>query len=628
MILNIRENKSKKVYISENKLHLLSEGIHFSKPNENNPYIDTTITPIKRGNQSSTDAENRIGDTRFFGTKNDILYGDKSTRADSLYDLILNKGKLMDAYSAAIESIKNGRRTNPLLPKCSEYTRRSIMNNMHDPEKTDEELIDYFGNILFQAKKQYDMSYNKYNRAINTKNPDDVIPRYDVGVVPGTDVKVIALFKFNDFNFSDAIKNGELRQTKDTDSMLDITDFRKERKKNDKLYGKGAGTNKKLLTTYDNGTVIPDIARNFSLKGIDVDSKDPSSLPHFKQQFKSRDAFNSDDAYNADNKEAYNTITQFMDKSILAANYAIKNEGIKVDYIVAAPSSSKFNKYYCFNLSRKIGAEFKQEFFRRNLLNVELDEGIYKAGLTDKIIEDTKNKVKNAAITEVSSYLMETVKKFVSENIDVLSKIPLEPHSREKASFELICEVLKHYSYYGLCNIYEAQPKTSNIHMYLVNHFMDYTTIKKSKDYNVNYILKQLIFVIRTRLSKKYQEMLRTMDNQIWKYQDIFRSENGGWRLDYCKKFKITDIDKKARQYIKNAYVVADEELDSDGHLYERYKNANFLIVDEDMNSGGTLMLLINALKDQLIGHVGRRGRYGKIKSQQITCLVNGYTLV
>jgi hypothetical protein len=636
MRLNVNDNP-KKIYVNESKLciigeNLEGEGVKFSPPTNNSPYIDTRIEPIKldRKSSSNTDAANKVADTRFFGNKNNILYGDGTLggKSYSLYDIIENLKVLIDVYNSAIQSVKNGKRYEPILTDCPQRTRDAIINNMLNQKLTDEQLIEYFSNRIYQFSKQYDMSISKYKRAKRMKDPDKLIPRYDVGVVPGTDVKVIALFKFRDFNFSDAIKNGELRQTKDTDSMLGITDFRKEREKNDKLYGKGNGTNKKLSTTYDNGTVTPDIATNFSLNGINVDTNDPSSLVHFKQQFKSRNAYNSEDAYNADSKQGYNSITQFMDKSILAANYALKNEGIKVDYIIPAPSSSKFNKYYCFNLSQKLGVPCNFNFFSRNLLNVQLDEGIYNAGLTDKIINDTKRIIKDAALTEVSSYLMKTVKDFVAENFDVLGNISVEPHSREKASFGLVCEFLKHYSYYGLVNIYKKNPKTSNLHMYLVNHFMDYTTIKKAKNINVEHILSQIMFVIRTKISKPYQEMLKKIDYDIWKYQDYFKGENGGWKLSYCKKFKITDIDKKARQFVKNAYVVSDSEMDEDGHLFERYKNAHFLIVDEDMNSGGTLMLLINALKDQLVGHVGRRGRYANIKSDQITCLVNGYTLV
>ena len=136
-----------------------------------------------------------------------------------------------------------------------------------------------------------------------------------------------------------------------------------------------------------------------------------------------------------------------------------------------------------------------------------------------------------------------------------------------------------------------------------------------------------VLFVLKTKLSRRYQELLRNLDARIKICSNYLKDENGGWKLSYCKKFKITDIDIKARPYVKNAYVVSDSELDVDDNLFERYRDANFLLVDEDMNSGGTLKLMIEALKDQVVGHVGKKGRRGRIKSDQITCLVNAYTL-
>ena len=622
MILYTR--KPKKIHIGENKIVLLNEGVKFTR-NYGEPPIDTTITPIKFDDESSTDSNNKVADTRFFGSKNNILYGDNtlSKKSYSLSDLYQNMSVLIAAYESAIKCVESGKRLNPIISRCPTNTYNSIIEKMSDESLSNEELIDYFNERIYVFKKQYDMSKAKYDRTIAADNENSkLLPRYDVGVVLGTDVKVIALFKFNDFNFSDAIKNGELRQTKDTDKLLGITSS--ERETNSKLYGKGKGTNKKLKTSYDNGTVTPDIATNFSLNGMD----DVYNVDHYKQQFKSRGAYNSEDDFNADTKQVYNSVTQFMDKSILAARYALKNEGIKVDYILAAPSSSKYNHYYCINLSRKLGIEYKQDFFSRNLINVQLDEKIYKAGIPSSIIENTKNLIKEAAVTEISSLLMKDVKDFVEENYDYLTNISKVPHGREKVDYNLICEFIKHYSYYGLCNINESSPKTSNVYMYLVNHFMDYVEIKQTKkDIDVSWIWKSILFVLKTKLSRKYQELLANLDRRIKICSNYLKAENGGWKLSYCKKFKITDIDIKARPYVKNAYVVSDSELDAEDNLFEKYRNANFLMVDEDMNSGGTLKLLIEALKDQVVGHIGKRGRRGKIKSSQITCLVNAYTL-
>lgn len=614
---------AKVIVLSEEGISKITEGVFF-KRNEGEPPIDTTIAPIKFGDKSNSDIDNSVADTRFFGTKNNILNGDNtlSKKSYSLSDLYKNMSILISAYKSAIECVQRGNRMNPVISQCPTNTYNSIISKMNDSSLSDEDLINYFNERIYVFQKQYDMSKAKYERTINADDNSNLLPRYDVGVVPGTDVKVIALFKFNDFNFSDAIKHGELRQTPDTDSILGINKNQREVKS--KLYGKGKATNKKLKTSYDNGTVTPDVATNFSLKGIDTNV----TPDHFKQQFKSRDAYNSDAEFNSDTKSVYNSVTQFMDKSILAARYALKNENIKVDYILAAPSSSNFNHYYCTNLSRKLGIEYKPGFFDRNLINVQLDERIYNAGLTQSIIENTKSLIKEAAITEISSLLMESVKAFVKENFGYLNNISTVPHGREKVDFDLLCEFIKHYSYYGLCSINDNAPKTSNVYMYLVNHFMDYVEIKKTKrDIDVNHIWTSILFTLRTKLSRKYQGLLSVLDTRIKVCSNYLKDENGGWKLSYCKKFKITDIDIKARPYVKNAYVVSDSELDVDDNLFERYKNANFLLVDEDMNSGGTLRLMIEALKDQVVGHVGKRGRRGKIKSDQITCLVNAYTL-
>lgn len=619
----------KKVYMTESQIAMLSEGVFFTKNQDGaNAPIDTWIEPIRHGDMSDSDENNSIADTRVFGTKNNILYGDGTNGKGTLDSNYRAMKALIKLYQEAIEIVRSGKRGVKELtfePDTNKKSYNTILRKLKDENISDEKLLEDFNERLNVFQKELNMIANKYERTISSNESGRVLPRYDVGLVPGTDVKVIALFKFNDFNFSDAVKNGELRQTTDTDAMLGIT--LNKRAKNSKLYGNGAATNKKLKTTYDNGTVTPNIASNFSLNGIDT--KDLStSANHFRQQFKSRSAFNDDSTFQADSKESYNSVTQFMDKSILAANYAIKKEGIKIDYILAAPSSSNFNHYYCVNLSRKLGVEYKPDFFARNLVNVHLDDAIYKAGLANNIIEGAKAVIKKAAITEISALLMADVKEFVKANFKYMNNIESMRGSRKMIDSDMVCEVIKHYSYYGLCNMYDELPKTSNLYMYLLNHFMDYVEVKKSSKLDIKYVLEQLLSILRTpRLSESYQELLKKLDVRIKLCSKYLKSEEG-WKLSYNKKFKITDIDLKARPYIKNAYVVADSELDAEDNLFERYANANFLLIDEDMNSGGTLKLLIEALKDQVVGHIGREvPNEQHISSDQITCLVNAYTL-
>ena len=61
-----------------------------------------------------------------------------------------------------------------------------------------------------------------------------------------------------------------------------------------------------------------------------------------------------------------------------------------------------------------------------------------------------------------------------------------------------------------------------------------------------------------------------------------------------------------------DVYIVADQYTNN-GQLLNKYKNGNFLIFDEDINSGATLKLAIDALEDKL----------ATSDSSKILCLVN-----
>jgi predicted transcriptional regulator len=375
---------------------------------------------------------------------------------------------------------------------------------------------------------------------------------------------------------------------------------------------------------------------------------------HFKYQYNT--SFDKNGNTNTD----YSSISQFMDKSIMGAAYALRKENVKIDYILAAPSSSKYNHYYCINLSRKLGVQYNPRFFTRNLINVKFDEeACRKAGISENIITSTKSLIKSAAITEISSFMMAVVKNFVKENWDIIQTIPISAGGKRGApamriSSNLACEILKKYSYYGLANIgafnssknffgvkqkelnvsHQSEkfgtPKTSNVFKYLVNHFNEYINTKDSKFKNIDEIVNRFVNGLVTKgLSMKLQHMLKQITNIVNTYEAQLLSEKG-YSLSYSKKFKITDIDKKARPFIKDAYVVADKELaytedDKLDALRSSLMNKTFLIVDEDMNSGGTLKLLIEALKDKPIEYGGDTSQ--KIRSDQITCLVNLWTL-
>lgn len=657
-----QENSMKKVFLNESQLRFLLETGDLT-PNDNGT-MDFKIDPIRFGTKTSQDSENQFADTRFFGTRNDILNGDGTLNKNALQDNFRVKQSLLKLYKSALSIIKG--RANARELYVDNYTDKKSLNaakkyiqskNIDGTMAAIERMNAELNMIQNQYKKIYHSSDDKFKLSTGENVP--VLTRYNVGLVPGTDVKVIGLFKFSNFNFSDAIKNGNLRQDDYVRQKLSISKDQIE--KNEKIGGGGASTYKKINATYDNGNVTnPSISNNFSLNGVDLSAYDSDDFEgqnhpdHFKYQYKT--SYDKNGNASSD----YSTISQFMDKSIMAAAYALKKENVKIDYILAAPSSSKYNHYYCINLSRKLGVQYNPRFFTRNLINVKFDEdACRKAGIDEKLINSTKNVIKGAAINEISSYLMDEVKKFVKENWDTIQLIPIEKGGKrgapaQRISFNLACEILKKYCYFALANIgaynnapsladrkkYQlskshqsiniGKPKTTNLFKYLVRHFGEYINTSDSSYENLEMIVSMLINgMLAHGLSLKLQHMMRNMTNIVNTYEGVLLSEKG-YKLSYSKKFKITDIDKRCRPYIKNAYVVADKELaysddDKLDALRSSLRGKNFLIVDEDMNSGGTLKLLIEALKDKPI-EFGGEG-LETIASDQITCLVNLWTL-
>ena len=115
-------------------------------------------------------------------------------------------------------------------------------------------------------------------------------------------------------------------------------------------------------------------------------------------------------------------------------------------------------------------------------------------------------------------------------------------------------------------------------------------------------------------LTREFTALLDSCYKILLQYSEILATN--GYRLRLTgKKTKITDFKKHLREYIHNLYVVADEHL-TNGNLQKRYANAKFVIFDEDINSGATLKIAIDALQDKLPSQ----------NANNIICLVNGYS--
>jgi hypothetical protein len=628
MILNIND-RSKKIYIPESKIYTLFEGVDVGKSGDGSMLFSV--------NNDTTDKGNRFfADTRFFGKRGDIANGDGSyspgaNSYKNFEDEYAKAYSHVKLYQTAIKIVQYGWYNNaeqtlssiqPSWPSVRAAVKRIVFFDI----PKDLKLKKLYAGLQGATNKLNILqgTYDRINAKVKTGKPgrparisdDTTIPRYTLGKVPNTNVKLIALFRLYDFNFSDAIKHGSMR-TNDW-----VEDFTGQKTSNIDKLGVGNSSKERTNIKYDSG-IEPDVASNFSLNGIYTNPFDINkNNGHYKQQY----------GYNDEN---YTTVAQFMDKSVMGAAYALKKENIDADYIIDAPSSSSFNHYYCTNLSNKTGIEYRQGFFKRNMLNVSVDEEkMRKNGFSEAMIDRTKGAIKNAAINEITSYMTECVERFVDENFARLSSISSTKSSRVKVSRSLIIDVLRELSFYGLVSIKKDNPNTTNLYKYLVNHFSQYNSgMSKSTRFNMPHIVNEISEVIRKWLSKKYQRLLADIDSIITRYEGILIKN--GMKISNSKKLKAVDIDKRIRPYLKDFYVIADSEMAYNKNgivdkLRASLINKHFLIVDEDMDSGATLYYLINALKQKELecGFLDKRGpgrpRKNFISDDQITCLVNG----
>ena len=541
-------------------------------------------------NQDKTDKGN-IGknsvDTRVFGNKQDILHGDGTTskKTKTLYQQNNSKRSAIKFYQSIINYVTNGRQgeiyTDEYLDKATYTAVMKWFSNNY----SDNRIIDGATKALNRIQTEAEPYFQKYDR-VNNSDTDDKIARYNTGIVPSTNIKYIALFSMTDFNFSDAIKHGMLRQNGNTDEILGI----------DKSQRLGQGRSYDTIgITYD-GKYQPNIAQNFSLNNV--------QNGHYKQQF----GFNGNDGYSS--------VTQFIDKSILYASYALKQENYNPDFIIAAPSSSKFNDYYCQNLSHKIGKEYIRDFFQRNIVNVKFDDGrdisdMKKRGFSDKDIIEFSTQVKGVAYTEIAHIISQPLRNFIYDNQNYFGNISKVKNSREKANIDDVFDCTMTYAY----NTIIENILSNEMDNYLVKNFMN-KSLFLQKPYDSQHLIKQVFSIIKMKIGiKVFNQILLQIQNLTQQY--VTQLQERGYKLRFnTKRFKITQFKKQFRPFLHNVYIVADTNLNNNGELFKRYKNGKFLIFDEDINSGATLKCAIDALQEKL----------PNANNQNILCLVNAYS--
>lgn len=592
----------RKIYLTEEQLfqyirYKISEGIEYSK----NPNGGINF----RVNSNQDDVSNKDADTRVWGKANDILYGDGTAhgRTKHLSDVYMDANTRVMQRQSAIEFVQNGFKgniaydddgsfKNKVLKKYAEFQKIS-----NTPE---EDTITWLETGINRDSNIQGMYADKYARTTSAAkhNQNAVVPRYNLAKVPGTNIQVIALYLTNDFNFSDALKHGKLRQNGLTDELLGITPD--EREKIQK-FGVGKEQYKTIDVTYDNG-IKPDIQNNFSLSNDTINGGD-----HFKKSYGLGD-------------ENYTSVTQFIDKSILTANYALNQIGFKPQYIVSAPSSSKFNEYYCINLSRKLGIEYIKDFFKRNVINLTFDERteneLRQAGANEADVLKIKTAIINGVYGEILNAMKQPIVRFVNEHADIFSVIKTEHYGRVNADINYTTSIITN----DICKSLVKECTTQNKTMVYKNIAKSYIKGELMKKQYTNpqaqHIREEVGKAIQLKIGQGvFVQLLQQVDAILQQYSDRFVA--GFTIKPNNKKFKIVDIEQRFRTCIHDVYVIADKELNqATNQLLTKYQNANFLIFDDDMNSGATLKIVCNALQEKLDN-----------PDEKIKCLVNGFSL-
>ena len=107
--------------------------------------------------------------------------------------------------------------------------------------------------------------------------------------------------------------------------------------------------------------------------------------------------------------------------------------------------------------------------------------------------------------------------------------------------------------------------------------------------------------------------MIKTFE-LVKQYSNILKET--GYKLRFnTKRFKVTQVPKQYRPYLNGVYIIADNYMNN-GKLMSQFRNAKFLIFDEDINSGATLKLCIDALEEKI----------PEAHQNNILCLVNAYS--
>jgi hypothetical protein len=222
-----------------------------------------------------------------------------------------------------------------------------------------------------------------------------------------------------------------------------------------------------------------------------------------------------------------------------------------------------------------------------------------------------ESQAKNVAYNEIAYLVSEPIRKFINDYQSIFSTISLQKHSREKTSLNNIFDCIMIYAYRTILNSLQNDAVSEH----LVKNFLSKQTKLYQKSYDSTHIFNEVSSRIKMKIGQKvFNNVLMETKNLVEQYSNLLKQN--GYKLRFnLKRFKITSFKKQFRPFLSNLYVVADDYMNN-GQLMKQYRNAKFLIFDEDINSGATLKIVIDALEEKLPENT----------ENNMMCLVNAYS--
>ena len=159
---------------------IIDEGIDWRKNDDGT--INLSV------NQDKSDNANRgtnSVDTRVFGKKSDVMFGDGTGNllSKSLYDIATSKEDTIKYYNDIIEFIKNGR-TGKIEPSENVSPQTiSAVSKWFSENKSDNFIIYAAKKAITRIEKEADV-YTKTRNRINNEYNDNKVARYMTGTVP------------------------------------------------------------------------------------------------------------------------------------------------------------------------------------------------------------------------------------------------------------------------------------------------------------------------------------------------------------------------------------------------------------------------------------------------------------